>query len=55
MKLSENSLELVIMIIFFKNVKIDFLNSFFQSLPKTHEKWQVTHLIMFLIHYVFLK
>ena len=51
MKLFENSLDLVIMTIFQENLKIDFLNSFF----KVSQKLTRSDLIMFFIHYEFLK
>ena len=43
------------MIIFYEYLKIDFLHSFFWSPKKSREVTGYTHLIMFLIHYVFLK
>ena len=55
MKLFEKSIDLVIMIIFWEYLKIDFLNSFFKVPKNSREVTGYTHLIMFLIHYVFLK
>ena len=55
MKLFENSIDLVIMIIFQEYLKIDFLHSFFKVTKNSRGVTGYTHLIMFVIHYVFLK